>query len=156
MLYSFIPTECGGVMTREVPGTYRGSDYCQWIIEEPGQKHLRIVLRSYLSQIVNVHIYDNSTGSEGRLLNSYNLQVSNVQNIDEYFDSNLVTVSAAGVASSLYFVYIRYEMASQGTVSSPGQQQMLALTDFICSLWYQLDSSLRNYPITELASKICL
>ncbi|XP_017863563.1 PREDICTED: cubilin homolog [Drosophila arizonae] len=113
MLYSFIPTECGGVMIREVPGTYRGGDYCQWIIEEPGQKHLRIVLRSYLSQIVNVHIYDNSTGSEGRLLNSYNLQVSNVQNIDEYFDSNLVTVSAAGVASGLYFVYIRYEMASQ-------------------------------------------
>lgn len=151
--YSFIPAQYGGVLIRGSSDIYVGRDFCQWIIEEPGQKHLNIILRSSYLQYVKINIYDNSTGAEGRLLNSYQSHAHLTDSINEYFDSSLVTVTAES-ASMLYIMTITYELANQGTLSTSRPQPIS--TDFICRVRHHFYSSIWNHQISELARKVCL
>lgn len=102
---------CGGVSTT-LTGTFFSMfrDACQWVIETPGRKHIKINAR--MIGEAHVMIYDNSTGTQARLLVDETKSLyEGGYNFNEYIDSNLLTII---VRSRFMRVYIDYKPATSG------------------------------------------
>ncbi|XP_032591059.1 cubilin homolog isoform X2 [Drosophila grimshawi] len=133
--YSFINDACGGVLSTpsgRIPDRIFRR-YCLWTIETVGRKHLHISFEM-LWGAARLFIFDNSTGTEAKLLNTYNIGSSSEElQINEYTDSNLLTIIVSPYVFSSYSIYLLYEPAKEvcggssaaryGTIQSPNWPQ---------------------------------
>lgn len=106
---------CGGVSTTST-GFFTSlfRNVCQFVIETPGRKHIRIYGRR--SGEAHVMIYDNSTGTQARLIVDQTTPSDlSAYNFDEYIDSNLLTIIAK---SRMMYIHIDYKPATSGKSGS--------------------------------------
>lgn len=113
---------CGGVSTTST-GVFSSlfRNDCQFVIETPGRKHIRI----YGRQLGEAHvmIYDNSTGTQARLLVDETTSSGlNTYNFDEYIDSNLLTIIAKCIRM---VINIEYKPVTSGKSGSLQHTQAL-------------------------------